>query len=84
MTPSILLHIIFIYSTGGPLDMRILGLGKTHISGKSHSEDQKVVIVFVHDFSLMSEIKLHFQLFVYSLITRCFMIYKTNQSFEFF
>ena len=25
--------------------MRILGAGKTHISGKSHSEDQKVVIV---------------------------------------
>ena len=46
MTPSILLHIIFIYSTGGPLDMRILGLGKTHISGKSHSENQKVVILY--------------------------------------
>ena len=64
--------------------MRILGLGKTRISGKSHSKNQKVVIVFVHDFSLMSEIKLHFQLFVYSLITRCFMIYKTNQSLECF
>ena len=37
--------------------MRILGAGKTHISGKSHSEDQKVVIVFVHDFSLKSELK---------------------------
>ena len=44
-------------NTGGPLDMRILGAGKTHISGKSHSEDQKVVIVFVHDFSLKSELK---------------------------
>ena len=60
--------------------MRILGLGKTRICGKSHSKNQKVVIVFVHDFSLMSEIKLHFQLFVYSLITRCFMIYKTYQT----
>ena len=27
--------------------------------------------------------KSHLQLFVYSLTTRCFMIYKTNQSFEF-
>ena len=33
-------------NTGGPLDMRILGLGKTHISGKSHSENQKVVILY--------------------------------------
>ena len=33
-------------STGGPLDMCILGLGKTHISGKSHSENQKVVILY--------------------------------------
>ena len=63
--------------------MHILGLGKTCISGKSHSKNQKVVMVFVHDFSLMSEIELNFQLFVYSLITRCFMIYKTNQNFEF-
>ena len=31
-------------STGGPLDMRILGLVKTRISGKSHSENHKVVI----------------------------------------
>ena len=45
MTPSILLHIIFIYSTGGPLDMRILGLGKTRMNGKSHSENKKVVIL---------------------------------------
>ena len=30
--------------TGGPLDMRILGLGKTRISGKSHNQNQKVVI----------------------------------------
>ena len=63
--------------------MRILGLGKTRISGKSHSKNQKVVIVFLYDFSLMSEIKLHFQLFVYSLTTRCIMIYKKNQSIEF-
>jgi len=27
--------------------MRILGRGKTRISGKSHSENQKVVILFV-------------------------------------
>ena len=30
--------------TGGPVDMRILGLVKTHISGKLHSENQKVVL----------------------------------------
>ena len=47
-------------NTGGPLDMRILGLGKTRISGKSHSESQKVVILYVHDFSLMGEIKINF------------------------
>ena len=40
-------------NTGGPLDMRILGLVKTRISGKSHSENQKVVISYVHDFSLI-------------------------------
>ena len=40
--------------------MRILGLGKTRISGKSHSESQKVVVLYVHDFSLMVEIKIKF------------------------
>ena len=46
--------------------MRILGLVKTRISGKSHSENQKVVIPYVHnfshyvhDFSLMCEINGH-------------------------
>ena len=71
-------------NTGGPLDMGILGLVKTHISGKSHSENQKVVILHVHDFSLICEKKNHIWLFVYSLTTRTCMIYKTNQSFEFF
>ena len=33
-------------NTGGPPDMRILGLVKIRISGKSHSENQKVVITF--------------------------------------
>ena len=47
-------------STGGPLDMRILGLVKTRISGKSHSENHKVVIPYVHDFSLVCEIKITF------------------------
>ena len=45
-------------STGGPLDMHILGLVKTRISGKSHSENQKVVILYVHDLSLMCELKI--------------------------
>ena len=40
--------------------MRILGLGKTRICGKSHSESQKLVILYVHDFSLMVEIKIKF------------------------
>ena len=40
-------------NTGGPLDMRILGLVKIRISGKSHSENQKVIIPYVHDFSLI-------------------------------
>ena len=35
---------LLISNTGGPLDMRILGLVKTRISGKSHSENHKVVI----------------------------------------
>ena len=48
------------YTTGGPLDMRILGLVKTRISGKSHIENQKVVIPYVHDFSLICEIKITF------------------------
>ena len=52
------LSLIFI--TGGPLDMRILGLVKTRISGKSHIENQKVVIPYVHDFSLICEIKITF------------------------
>ena len=30
--------------------MRILGLVKTSISGKLYSENQKVVITYVHDF----------------------------------
>ena len=47
-------------NTGGPLDMRILGLVKTRISGKSHIENQKVVIPYVHDFSLICEIKITF------------------------
>ena len=46
--------------TGGPLDMRILGLGKTRISGKSHSENLKVLFPYVHDFSLICEIKITF------------------------
>ena len=49
-----------IYTTGGPLDMHILGLVKTRISGKSHIENQKVVIPYVHDFSLICEIKITF------------------------
>ena len=47
-------------STGGPPDMRILGLVKTRISRKSHCENQKVVIPYVHDFSLLCEIKITF------------------------
>ena len=49
-----------ILNTGGPLEMRILGLVKTCISGKSHIENQKVVIPYVHDFSLIFEIKITF------------------------
>ena len=45
--------------TGGPLDMRILGLVKTRISGKSHIENQKAVIPYVHDFALICEKKNH-------------------------
>ena len=64
--------------------MRILGLGKTRISGKSHTENQKIVVIlFVVIFHLCVRLKLYLQLFVYSLTTRCFMIYRTNQSFEF-
>ena len=40
--------------------MRILGLVRTRISGKSHIENQKVVIPYVHDFSLICEIKITF------------------------
>ena len=40
--------------------MRILGLVKTHISGKSHIENQKVVIPYVYDISLICEIKITF------------------------
>ena len=40
--------------------MRILGLVKTRISGKSHSENHKVVIPYVHDFSLVCEVKITF------------------------
>ena len=50
----------YIRNTGGPLDMRILGLVKTRISGISHSENQKLVIPYVHDFSLICEIKITF------------------------
>ena len=39
-------HLAFVSIIGGPLDMRILGLVKTRISGKSHSENQKVVILY--------------------------------------
>ena len=67
--------------TGGPLDMRILGLGKTRISGKSHSENQKVVILYCMIF-LMYEIKITFS--AVSLLIIYYMIYKTNQSFEFY
>ena len=61
--------------------MRILGLGKTRISGKSHSENQKVVILYCMIF-LMYEIKITFS--AVSLLIIYYMIYKTNQSFEFF
>ena len=54
--------------TGGPVDMRILGLVKTGISGKSHSENQKVVILYCMIF-IMYEIEITFQLLVYSLST---------------
>ena len=37
--------------------MRILGLVKTRISGKSHIENQKAVIPYVHDFALICEKK---------------------------
>ena len=47
-------------TTGGPLDMRILGLGKTRIIGESHIGNQKVVVLKVHDFSLMCETKIIF------------------------
>ena len=40
--------------------MCILGLGKTRISGKSHIENQKVVTLQLHDFSLMCETKITF------------------------
>ena len=66
--------------TGSPLDMRILGLGKTRISGKSHSKNQKVVILYCMIF-LMYEIKITFS--AVSLLIIYYMIYKTNQSFEF-
>ena len=50
-----------ICSTEGPLlNMRILGLVKSRIRGKSHNDNQKVVIPSVHDFSLMCEIKITF------------------------
>ena len=49
----------FAMSTGGPLDMHILGLVKTRIRGKSHIENQKAVIPYVHDFALICEKKNH-------------------------
>ena len=61
--------------------MRILGLVKTRISGKSHIENQKVVIPYAHDFTLMCEIKITFA--AVCLPINYYMIYKTNQSFEF-
>ena len=60
-------------STGGPLDMHILGLVKTRISGKSHSENHKVVIPYVLDFSLVCEIKITFAA-IYLLINY-YMLY---------
>ena len=62
-------------NTGGPLDMRILGLGKTRISGKSHSENQKVVVLYCKIF-LMYEIKITFA--AVCLLINYYMIYKTN------
>ena len=59
--------------TGGPLDMRILGLVKTRISGKSHSENHKVVIPYVHDFSLVCEIKITFA--AICLLINYYMLY---------
>ena len=50
--------------------MRILGLGKTRISGKSHSENQKVVILYCMIF-LMYEIKITFS--AVSLLIRAFL-----------
>ena len=58
---------------GGPLDMRILGLLKTRISGKSHSENHKVVIPYVHDFSLVCEIKITFA--AICLLINYYMLY---------
>ena len=40
--------------------MQILRLVKTLISGKSHSENQKVEIPYVHDFTLICEKKITF------------------------
>ena len=55
--------------------MRILGLLKTRISGKSHSENQKVVVLYCKIF-LMYEIKITFA--AVCLLINYYMIYKTN------
>ena len=60
-------------NTGGPLDMHILGLVKTRISGKSHSENHKVVIPCVHDFSLVCEIRITFA--AICLLINYYMLY---------
>ena len=44
--------------TGIPLDMHILGLGKSCISGILHKKNQKVVILYMRDFPLMREMHL--------------------------
>ena len=60
-------------STGGPLDMRILEPVKTRVSGKWHSENQKVVIQYMHDFSLVCEIKITFA--AICLLINYYMLY---------
>ena len=45
-------------TTAGPQDMRILVLEKTRISGKSHTKNQKVVILYMQNFPLMHEMHL--------------------------
>ena len=45
-------------NTASPLDMRILVLEKTRISGKSHTKNQKVVILYMRNLPLMPEMHL--------------------------